>query len=406
MGTSVDSRTRGPLALVLDRRFGAVFWGKLLTASGVWVHSITAAIVVYQLTGSALSVGLVSVAQFAPQLLLTPLSGSLADRGNPVAQILLGRLVCLIGSGALAIWFWSVGTEDAGAAAVTICSFVVGLGFVLGGPAMQSVVPSLVRQDELETAMALNTLPMTVARIAGPAFGAYIAAHHSPAIAFGIAAVTHAVFMALIAVARIPRPPRPAADADYSVRAALSYIRSDRTLVLLIMGVSAVALGAEPAMTLAPPLSSSLSGDQGLVGWLVGSFGVGAGVGFLLHSVFHARTETLPAFGLGLMALGLLAAPLTPFPAVAVAAFAVAGTGFTYAMTSISTLIQRRAPDALRGRIMAIWLVGFIGTRPLAAALEGFLADAVSLTVAFVVTAALIATAAVLCRPRNLDRVA
>lgn len=401
MGTQVDCRRRGPLALVVDRQFGAVFWGKLLTATGVWVHSITAAIVVYQLTDSALFVGLVSVAQFAPQLLLTPLSGSLADRGNPVVQIVLGRLVCLLGSGLLAAWFWVVGTADAGAGPVLACSFIVGLGFVLGGPAMQSLVPSLVRRDELEAAMALNTLPMTVARVAGPAVGAYIAADHSPAISFGIAAVTHTVFVALIVIARIPRPVRRAADVDYSVRTALRHIRADPPMILLIVGVSAVALGAEPAMTLAPPLSSSLTGDQSLVGTLVAAFGVGAGIGFVIHSLLHSRTEYLPSVGLGVIAVGLVASAVTPFAIVAVGSFAVAGVGFTYAMTSISTLIQRRAPDELRGRIMAIWLVGFIGTRPIAAALEGFLADTFSLVVAFAVTAALIGGTAVLCRPRQ-----
>ena len=406
MGAQVDSRQRGPLALVVDRQFGALFWGKLLTATGVWVHSITAAIVVYQLSGSALYVGLVSVAQFAPQLLLTPLSGSLADRGNPVMQILLGRVVCLIGSGLLAAWFWVAGTAGAGAVSVLVCSFIVGLGFVVGGPAMQSIVPTLVRRDELETAMALNTLPMTVARVGGPVVGAYIAANHSPAIAFAIAAATHAIFVVLIVVARIPRPPRRAPGGDYTVRAALRHIRSDRPLVLLIIGVSAVALGAEPSMTLAPPLSSSLTGDQGIVGWLVAAFGVGAGIGFVLHSLMQSRTPTeyLPSVGLMLMAVGLLASALTPSVAVAVVSFAVAGVGFTYAMTSISTLMQRRAPDALRGRIMAVWLVGFIGMRPIAAALEGFLADTFSLVTAFAVTSALILAAGIACLPGRLDR--
>ena len=406
MGAQVDSRQRGPLALVVDRQFGALFWGKLLTATGVWVHSITAAIVVYQLSGSALYVGLVSVAQFAPQLLLTPLSGSLADRGNPVMQILLGRVVCLIGSGLLAAWFWVAGTAGAGAVSVLVCSFIVGLGFVVGGPAMQSIVPTLVRRDELETAMALNTLPMTVARVGGPVVGAYIAANHSPAIAFAIAAATHAIFVVLIVVARIPRPPRRAPGGDYTVRAALRHIRSDRPLVLLIIGVSAVALGAEPSMTLAPPLSSSLTGDQGIVGWLVAAFGVGAGIGFVLHSLMQSRTPTeyLPSVGLMLMAVGLLASALTASVAVAVVSFAVAGVGFTYAMTSISTLMQRRAPDALRGRIMAVWLVGFIGMRPIAAALEGFLADTFSLVTAFAVTSALILAAGIACLPGRLDR--
>ncbi|MGH3357844.1 MAG: MFS transporter [Nocardioidaceae bacterium] len=397
---------RGSIGLVTERCFGAIFWGKLLSATGVWVHSITAAIVVYQMTGSSLMVGLVTVAQFTPQLLLTPLSGRLTDQGNPVTQILAGRLVCLFGSGLLAGWIWLVGEADgvAGAVPVLVCSFVVGLGFVVGGPAMQSIVPSLIRPGELATAMALNTLPMTVARVAGPAVGAYVAAHHSPAISFAIAASTHLVFTVMILLARIPRPERVGTDVDYSVRAAVRYIWLDRPLLMLIIGVSAVAFGTEPTMTLAPSLSSSLGSGQSLVGWLVAAFGAGSGVGFVLHTLTQRRIamDYLPCSGLGLMAVGIAASPLTGVPAVAVASFAVAGVGFTYAMTSISTLIQQRSPEVLRGRVMALWLVGFVGSRPLAAALDGYLADTVSLVVAFATTAALVVVAAVLCRPSRL----
>src|SRR5699024_96905 len=152
------------------------------------------------------AVGLVSVCQFAPQLLLTPLSGTMADRGHVWGQMLVGRILCGIGSLSLTVWFASRGIVDgwSGALPVLGASLIVGLGFVLGGPAQQSVIPRLVRPDELPTAMMLNTTPMTVARIAGPAVGAVVAGQIGAAPAFAIAAVTHLVFTAIIAVIRFP----------------------------------------------------------------------------------------------------------------------------------------------------------------------------------------------------------
>ena len=82
-GDRADRKVRGSYQLMFDPLFGPLFWGKLVSSSGIWIHNIVAAIVAYDLTGSALVVGLVSVVQFAPQLLFAPLSGKMADRGNP-----------------------------------------------------------------------------------------------------------------------------------------------------------------------------------------------------------------------------------------------------------------------------------------------------------------------------------
>src|SRR6201999_4397866 len=95
---------RGAFRLLIDPAFGALFWGKLFAGTGVWIHGIVAAIVVFDATGSALMVGLVGVAQFGPQILLSPTSGKWADAGNPARQILIGRVLCVVGSGALALW--------------------------------------------------------------------------------------------------------------------------------------------------------------------------------------------------------------------------------------------------------------------------------------------------------------
>src|ERR1044072_8723492 len=100
-------RARGALGLMFDPVFGALFWGKMFAVVAVWTHGIVAAIVMYDATGSALMVGLVGVAQFGPQLILTPTSGKWADVGNPARQILLGRVLCVAGSGFAARWLFA-----------------------------------------------------------------------------------------------------------------------------------------------------------------------------------------------------------------------------------------------------------------------------------------------------------
>jgi MFS family permease len=88
---------------------------------------------------------------------------------------------------------------------------------------------------------------------------------------------------------------------------------------------------------------------------------------------------------------------------MALTGFAIAGLGFGWAMTGLATVVQERAPEVLRGRIMALWLVGFVGSRPIAAILLGGTADLISVQAAFAVAAALSAVVVVVCRPSRLS---
>ena len=117
---TLDDRPRGAVGLMFDRVFGALFWGKIFSVVAVWTHGIVAAIVIYDATRSALMVGMVGVAQFGPQLLLTPTSGKWADTGNPVRQNLLGRVFCATGSGVVAGWLFTAPSADGTAAAVAV----------------------------------------------------------------------------------------------------------------------------------------------------------------------------------------------------------------------------------------------------------------------------------------------
>ena len=397
---------RRAIGLMFDPVFGGMFWGKLLSAAGVWIHSIVAAIVVFDSTGSAFIVGLVSVVQFTPQLVLSPISGTWADRGHAERQILLGRILCMLGSGSLATWMmFSPDTEgNALVLAVLSASLLVGLGFVVGGPAMQSIIPDLIRPGELSTAMVLNTAPMTIARIAGPALGALVAVHMGAASAFGIAAAAHLLFVVVIVIVKIPKPRPKMPGRDYSVRFALAHIRNDRALLLLLIAVAGVGFGSEPSMTLAPATAQELGGGTRLVGELSTAFGVGAGIGFLCMTIFVRRVASAVASTLGLwcMIVGLGGAAVSPNTWSALGAFALAGFGFSTAMAGLGALVQERAPVELRGRIMAFWMMGFVGSRPLSAALVGSIADASSVRIAFSATAALLAVIGILCRPRRI----
>lgn len=398
---------RGSLRLIIDRQFGAIFWGKLLSSVGVWVHGIVAAIVVYAATGSALWVGLVSVAQFISQLFLSPLSGKWADRGSLPRQLVLGRVLCGAGSGFLGVWCWIVGDPrgHGGAAVVLLASFVTGLGFVVGGPAQQSIIPLLIRPGELGTAMALNSLPMTLGRVIGPAGGAVIAAHLGAAAAFAAAAATHLAFVALLVIAALPRGAEHESDADFSIRSALQHVRQDRTLRLLLLVVTAAGFASEPSMTLAPTYATSLGSGTELVGQLTGSFGLGASLGYLVYiAVSRSWSQArVTQGGLILMCLGTTALALVGNALTALVFFGVVGCGFMVTLTAATTLIQERVPALLRGRVMALWFMGFIGSRPLAATLDGWLADTYSLATALIVTSCLLVALLIAFQPRRLD---
>lgn len=406
--TFADAPPRGALKLLIDPAFGALFWGKLLTTFGMWTHSMVAAIVMYAATGSALMVGLLGVAQFGLQILLNPLSGKLADRGDAVRQVVVGRLVCFAGSGSLAVLSALGGDANGYAVAVPLLAgtTVVGLGFVIGGPAMQSVVPTLLRPGELSTAMALNTVPLTAARMVGPLMGAFLVARLGPTPAFAISAVAHLVFVVLIVAVRFPRTPGHRPDVDYRVRAGLRYVWADRPLFLMLVAVAVVGFGSDPSMTLAPAMADELGGGTHLVGALTAAFGAGAAVGLVALAALRSRMSSAVTASVGLWSIGagLAVVGVSASPAMALAGFATSGCGFSLGLTGLSTLVQARAPDDFRGRIMALWLVGFLGSRPVAAGLLGATADLTAVGVAFGVAAAVVLAAATVCRPSRLSR--
>lgn len=392
------------MQLLLDPLVGGFFLGKLSSIIGIWVHNVAAAILVYELTGSATLVGAVSVAQFAPQLLLAPWTGASADRGNRRLQLICGRVLAAAASTALAVWIWTHGVEGTGGAwAVIVAALFLGIGFAIGGPAMQALIPSLVRPAELTSAIALNSLPMTIARAGGPAIGALLSTLGSSALAFAVVAASQLLFVAILVVLPLDRS-RRRTSTDPSLRGGLRLIRRDGAIVAALIGTAAVGVGADPVITLSPSVSEQLGEGTALVGALASAFGIGAGLAFLPLGWLRDRWD-LPRVGtLGLLVLagGLAGLTLATTPVAAMLALGVGGSGMTWALTAMTTVVQQRSPEDMRGRVMAVWSIAFIGSRPLAAAVNGAVADAVSVTVALLGAAALVLVCAWLSRPSRL----
>lgn len=396
-----EEQARGSVRLLVDPSFGPFMVGKMLSTAGIWINNIAAAILVYDLTGSATLVGAVSIAMFAPQLFLTPLFGAMADRGDRRTQLIWGRLFVVAGSGLLGTWLLLVDVEGtSGAVAVIAAGLVVGIGFSLGGPAMQALVPSLIRPSELPAAVALSSAPFTLARAGGPAAGALIVTAAGPAIAFLIAAAANLAFAAIVALIRIRERDRDSAT-DSSIMAGLRHMRADRVVFALLVGTAAVGIGGDPAITLTPPIADELGGGAGLVGALASSFGIGAALAFPWIGWLgrHMGPSRVAPVGLTSMAVGLGVLAMAPVAPVAILGLGIAGVGFTLAVVSLSVEIQERTPEELRGRVMAMWMIAFVGSRPFAAGLNGVVADTVSTQAALALSVALLLGGAWIVRP-------
>ena len=386
---------------------GALALGKIFSTLAVWTTNIAAAILVYDLTGSALLVGLVSAAQFLPQLVLTPFSGALADRSDRLLQVIVGTAVTAMGSVLLVTWGLTIGfTRTADAGAAIAAAGLVGTGFSIAGPATSSLLPSLVRRNELADAIALSSLPIIIARAIGPAIGALSFLTFGATATFALASLLHLGFIATLLVLRyrVSLPERAAQTGDRRIRAGLAYLRSSPRTILTLIGVGTIGIGVDPVTTLMPALAAALTQPSQFVGSLASSFGVGATIGFLVLSRVRLEVgiDRLGSIGLAMMGGGLAVAAVSGIPRLTLLAVAVSGGGMTFSLNSFTTLVQTQVPDALRGRVMALWAMAFLGTRPLTSTTTGWITDLTSVRVALATSATLVLIGAFATRGSRL----
>lgn len=391
-----DRGPRSNTELLRDPSFGPFVAANLVSNSGNWFHVIAAALAIYELTGSARMVSLVSVSTFGIFTVLAPVAGSVTDRVDRRQLLIVTQIAAIAAAGILSAWAW-VGLGSIWP--VVAMTAVLGLSHVFSIPAMLALVPGLVPAADLGGAIGLNTVAINIARVIGPAAAAVVIGAFGTAAAFGVNALSF-VMLLVVLIRYVPRQEREATDADITVRGGYRYIRRDRRTWFLLAGVAAIGVSMDPTSTLTPPFADLFGGGGSLVGWLVAAFGGGAVLATAVAPRLRARWRNLrhDVLGLVLCSAGLVLLAASPVVSVALAGYGLLGAGYLLAITDITTKLQREVPEFLRGRLMAVWSQVLLGARPFAAGAAGWISDSVSPRMAALALATVPAIAALVVR--------
>lgn len=393
---------RTNLSLLRDRDYGPFYAGKVLSNSGVWMQNLAAAVLMYELTSSAFMVGMVSAFQFTPAFVLALPSGAMSDRFDRRRLLMVGRIISGVAITTLGVLVLAGGAATTRPAVLLAAMLVAGIGWTLSQPAMMALVPNLVPEEDLEAALALSSSVPSIGRTAGPVIGAGLLVAGGPGLALLVAGGFHLVFAAMLT--RVDVRDRVRGNGRAGLLGGLRYlITDDRCAGVLMLGVIMLGFGSDPAITLAPSLADDLGGGDGLVGVLVAMFGVGAVV---LSVSFrrlrrHASLRAASMLGFVLLAAGLVIVASTSEIAVVQLGFLVQGAGFMLVMVALNTRLQQRVPELLRGRVMAVWGMAFLGLRPVAALVDGALADLVGVRSAMLLVAGVTLLGIVFARVRD-----
>lgn len=374
------SQSHTSLRLIRAPRFGPYIVGNFTSNIGNWFQNVAAGIVVFQLTGSNTLVGTVSVLQFLATLLLSPYSGALADSFNRRKLLILAQCISATGAVGLAIWVGLEGVEGLpGVWPVLAATGIIGLGYAVGISAMNALVPALVEPQDLEDAIALNSSSFTLARAIGPALAGLVVAAAGAAWAFGINALTFLPLIVVLALIR-PRDIERDLDGDRSVRAGFAYVRQRPSMLWIVMATLTVGWAGDPVNTLAPAYADMFGRDETFVGLQVASFGAGAALMSMFVGLVRRRLslEATTRTGMIILALGLVGFATAPHEVVVIAALFVAGIGFLLGVTTTNSNLQHRLHEDMRGRVMALWSMAFLGSRPIAGIIDGGVADLIS----------------------------
>jgi MFS family permease len=368
--------------------------GNFTSNLGTWFQDIASVILIFQLTGSAAMVALVVVCGYGASLLLSPLGGALADRFDRRNLLIVTQLA--MGTAALILAAFAF-SDTVDAVVVFVISAVIGAGRAISNPTIQALIPALVARKDLAGATALQSMTFNVARAVGPVVGALLIASAGPAPAFALNAASFYLFVLILLTLRPVR--RTAAGVRGGMRVVLAYVRDRPTLVVALLCCTLVGMATDPVITLGPSLAERFGHDESFAGWIVSSFGAGSLIGAPLAGRIRRRLRprrTAIAATM-LIALCFVTVSLSPWLPLALGAFVVAGAAFLVASSDLVTGVHEEVDDRVRGRVMALWTMGFLGSRPLAAALDGAVGDAAGPQAAIALLAGVLALGAGAC---------
>jgi MFS family permease len=367
------------------RNYRLYFTGQVISVSGTWMQTVAQAyLILFPLHGTGVDVAIATSLQFLPLLLLGPFGGLIADRLDKrrvlyATQGTAGTLALVLGiltlTHSVALW--------------EVYLLAAGLGFVnlFDNPARQTFVSEMVGLELLPNAVSLNSVLMNSARVIGPAIGGVLILTVGVSTCFFLNAVSFAAVitaLAMMRAAELYQRPR-VVRAKGQVREGLRYVwaRSDLKVPLISMAVVGV-FAFNFTVTLPLLAKFTFHGGAGLYSWFLVAMGAGAVAGGLV-TAFRSRPSTrLLAFIGVVFGIAMLAVALSPSQTVAIVLLVPMGaTSIAFVATNNATL-QLRADHAMRGRVMALNAIAFLGSTPIGAPLLGYISDTTNPRVAIV----------------------
>lgn len=367
------------------RNFRVVFIGAFASNIGTWMQNVTLGALAYQLTRSPTFVSLVTFAQLGPLLVLSIVGGALADIVDRRRMTIIAQTAMGLGSVALAL---VVRSDDPNHTAIVLCVLVIGIANAMNAPAWVALLPSLVPREHLSGAISLNSTQMNASRVVGPAIAGALYPVVGASGVFFINAATYIFAIGGLVMAKVPPPPRRDPDAPTGLRRLASGItiaRHDPLVRRVIVGLFIFSLLCLPFIGQMPTIAADNLGMKVKsigYGLLYASFGLGAVTGAISIGTFLSNVPRrkvvvrgLVGFATSLTAFALVRAPAPAYPIVAILGFSYFAT-----VTALNTILQVHLEDAVRGRVMSLWLMAFGGTVPLGLMIAGPIAEAVSIT--------------------------
>jgi len=368
------------------RNYRLYFIGQVISVSGTWMQTVAQAyLILFLLHGTGVDVAIATSLQFLPLLLLGPFGGLIADRLDKrkvlyatqgTAGVLALVLGVLVATNSVNLW--------------EVYVLAAGLGFVnlFDNPARQTFVSEMVGMELLPNAVSLNSVLMNSARVIGPAIGGVLILTVGVATCFFLNAVSFAAVIVALAMMRaselIRRP--GVVRARGQVREGLRYVWTTPDLRVPLVSMAVVGVFAfNFTVTLALLAKFTFHGGAGLYSWFLVAMGAGAVVGGLA-TAFRSRPSTRVLAFIGLAFGGaILAVAFAPTEAWALVLLVPMGAASISFVATNNATLQLRADPTMRGRVMSLNAIAFLGSTPIGAPLLGYISDVTTPRVALTV---------------------
>ncbi len=383
--TPLPPRRGTARAALSHRTFRIVFLGAFASNIGTWMQNVVLGAYAYDLTHSATFVGVIIFAQLGPTLVLPMVGGLLADKVDRKRFLIILSIEQLVFSVGVALVVLS---PDPSKVLLVIMVFMVGAGSAMFGPAYSAILPGLVGREDLTGAISLNSAQMNASRVIGPIIGGVLYSLVGPAWIFAGNAATYLFVVGALMMVTLPAVPQVPTHASRwrQLTAGITVARRDpvvgRCLVtVFLFSLLALAFIGQMPVVAAHNLGINLSQSPDY-GILYASFGTGALAGAISIGTVFAGTSKplivricLVGYSISLCAFALERSPVPAYVNVA-----VTGAFYFAFITALNTTLQARLHENVRGRVMALWMMGFGGTVGVGNLLIGPVVAAVGIT--------------------------